>query len=116
MRVLQGVSPFHDLDLFKKVSEELLHREILVCSELKSTIFTRVQIDPMYKLTAHFGAQKICFSYFWVKNVLKNLSFTLELSFRYTMVTQKICLEFFVISVFDPCVSRGRLFRPIFRL
>ena len=56
------------------------------------TVFTRVKVDPVYKPTP----QKISFSYFRVKIVLKNLSFILEFSFRYTMVTQKkIVLNFF---------------------
>ena len=32
------------------------------------------------------------------------------------MVTQKICPELFLISVFDPCISGGQFFVPIFLL
>ena len=42
-------------------------------------------------------------------------SLTLEFSFRYSMVKQKICPEIFFILVFDPCISQGRFFGPIFR-
>ena len=59
------------------------------------TVFTRVKVDPVYKPTP----QKISFSYFRVKIFLKNLSFILEFSFRYTMVTQKkLSWTFFDLS------------------
>ena len=32
------------------------------------------------------------------------------------MFTRKICPELFLISVFDPSISRGRFVGPIFRL
>ena len=32
------------------------------------------------------------------------------------MVTQKICPERFLTTVFDPCISRGLFFGPFFRL
>ena len=38
-------------------------------------------------------------------------SLTLEFSFRYSMVKRKICPKIF----FDPCISQGRFFGPIFR-
>ena len=44
----------------------------------------------------HFGAKKISFCYFWVRIFLKNLSFILEFSFKYTMVIRKICPELFL--------------------
>ena len=57
------------------------------------TVFTCVKVDPVYVPTP----QKISFFYFRVKIFLKNLSFILEFSFRYTMVTQKkIVLNFFL--------------------
>ena len=45
----------------------------------------------------------------------KNLCFILEFSFRpYAMVTRKkFVLNLFLISVFDPCISRGRFFGAI---
>ena len=50
--------------------------------------------------------KKISFSYFMGKNFSwKTLSFNLEFSFRYAMVTRKICHDLFFISVFDPCIS-----------
>ena len=58
----------------------------------------------MYKLTPILEPS---FSFFWVRIFLKNVSFILEFSFRYPMVTWKIC-ELFFISVFDPWISRGR--------
>ena len=47
-------------------------------------------------------------------NFLERLIF--YLSFRYTMVTRKICPELFLISVFDPCINRGPIFGPILRV
>ena len=32
------------------------------------------------------------------------------------MVKQKICPELFLSKCFDPCLSQGRFFLPIFRL
>ena len=53
---------------------------------------------------------KKCFSDFWVRIVLKNLSLILEFSFSYAVVTRKICPECFLITAFDPCISQGRFF------
>ena len=47
-------------------------------------------------------------------NFLERLIF--YLSFRYTMVTRKICPELFLISVFDPCINRGPIFGLILRV
>ena len=47
-------------------------------------------------------------------NFLERLIF--YLSFRYTMVTRKICPELFLISVFDPCINRGPISGPILRV
>jgi len=67
------------------------------------TVFTRVKVDPVYKPTP----QKISFSYFRVRIFLKNLSFILEFSFRYTMVTwKKIVLNFFYLSFWPIYKSR----------
>ena len=45
---------------------------------------------------------KLSFSHFWVRISFKNLSFILEASFSYAMVTLNIRTELFFISVFDP--------------
>ena len=49
---------------------------------VEDTVFTRVQVDPMYKSTPHFGAKIEVFSYFWVRIFFKNLSYILEFSLR----------------------------------
>ena len=61
-------------------------------------------VDPVYNSTPTLEPKK-CFSYSSVRIFLKNLSFILEFSLRNTMVTRKICPEFFFLSVFDPCIS-----------
>ena len=63
-----------------------------------------------------FWSQKISFPFFWVRIFLKNLFLILEFSFRYTMVTWKICPDLFLNSVFDPWISWGLFFGVIFRL
>ena len=61
---------------------------------------------PVCKSSPHFGAKK-CFSYFWVRILLKNLSFILEFSFRYGYTKKKLSWTFF-ISV--SCISWERFF------
>jgi len=58
------------------------------------TVFTGVLVDPAYKLTPIFEP-KNKFFYFCVRIFLKNLSFILEFSFRYVMLTRKICPQLF---------------------
>ena len=64
-----------------------------------------------------FWSPKISFSYFWLRIFLKNI-FCLRIIFFQVCYDymKKICPELFLISVFDPCISRGRYFGPIFRL
>ena len=51
------------------------------------------------------------------KNFLEKLIFYLRIFFHvHYGYTKKICPELFLISVFDPCISEGRFFGPIFRL
>ena len=61
-----------------------------------------------YKSTPILEPKKISFSYFWVRIFLKNISFISEFSFRYAMVTRKICPElFFYLSFWPICKSRA---------
>ena len=46
-------------------------------------------VDPVYRLTPHFGAKKEVFFIFWEEFWLKNLSFIFEFCLRYAMVTRK---------------------------
>ena len=61
----------------------------------RTAVFTPVSVNPVYKLTPILEP-KNKFFLFLGKNFLENLSFILEFSFRYTMVTQKICPEHFL--------------------
>ena len=65
-----------------------LHVELIDCINI-NTIFTRVEVDPP------FWSQKISFFYFWLKILLKNLSFISEFSFRSRWLHEKFVLNFF---------------------
>ena len=70
---------------------------------------------PCISRPPHFGSKKISFSYFWVRICLKKLIFYLRIFFQgHSGYTKKklICCELFFISVFDPCITRGRFFGP----
>ena len=67
---------------------------------------------PVYKSIPHFGAKKKCFSYFWVRFFLKNLSFILKFSFRYANLPG----PFFYLSFWLMYKSRAIFLTIIFRL
>ena len=77
---------------------------------------TRLGEAPVYKLTPILEP-KNKFFLFLGKNFLEKLIFYLRIFFQvHYGYTKKNCSELFLISVFDPCISRGRFFGPIFRL
>ena len=78
-------------------------------------ILVEIPYLPMYKSIPCISwppilKPKISFSYFWIRIFFKNVSFILEFFFRYTMFTQKICPELFLIQSFQPmCKPRVNL-------
>ena len=70
----------------------------LLCGRIFYKLVFVFDTEPKNKFFLFRGTsflRKNKFFLFLGKNFLENLSFTLEFSFRYTMVTQKICPELF---------------------
>ena len=72
---------------------------------LRSTVFSCVQVNPLF-----WSQENKVFS-FLGKNFLINLSFILEFSFRYAMVTQKNLLRTFFDLSFWPTYKSRAIFR-----
>ena len=87
---------------FQWFKRNILHLPIAM---LLYTVFTRVKVNPP------FCSPKISFPYFWVR-----ILFYPRIFFQICYGYRKNLSPFFFISLFDPCLSRGRFFGPIFRL